>query len=450
MDNLRFVARTGSQLQMFVDFIGTMRCWGRGLRRAVAGWYLDKHVKDAAYQAVKHRQRYNWTHRDLLRKAHPKARAIDKDMNVLLAWITHGTLPSWDDHSNLRLIYGYESAQTQSVTALAKLIEEYDLTWEMVPTAMLKEKEVWKALSKRMPLTALLRNLSTLTRVGVIAPRCSPSGCARGSSMASGEAMDRLDNPERLWWRARRCWRESARYSPHRHPVGPPDLPRRQGSPGQAHVYAGAPGDGRPGPRVRPFIQPRPADEPAALPGHRRVRLDGRWRGRRRPRIEPQDGSGRHGDGHCPEREPNYYMAGFTSSIQDLWDRMRDRGSYVMSPLNITASDSISDAIQKTQSLPFGRTDCALPMLHAMEMKMNVDCFIILTDSETWAGNIHPVEALRQYRVKSGIPAKLIVVGIVSNGFSIADPDDAGMLDVVGFDAAAPALIADFTSPEQG
>ena len=197
LDNLRFVARTGSQLQMFVDFIGTMRCWGRGLRRAVAGWYLDKHVKDAAYQAVKYRQRYNWTHRDLLRKAHPKARAIDKDMNVLLAWITHGTLPSWDDHPNLRLIYGYESAQTQSVTALAKPIEEYDLTWEMVPTAMLKEKEVWKALSKRMPLTALLRNLATLTRVGVIAPRCSPSGCARGSSMASGEAMDRLDNPER-------------------------------------------------------------------------------------------------------------------------------------------------------------------------------------------------------------------------------------------------------------
>ena len=179
MDNLRFVARTGSQLQMFVDFIGTMRRWGRGLRRAVAGWYLDKHVKDAAYQAVKYRQRYNWTHRDLLRKAHPKARAIDKDMNALLAWITHGTLPSWDDHPNLRLIYGYESAQTQSVTALAKLIEEYDLTWEMVPTATLKEKEVWKALSKRMPLTALLRNLATLTRVGVIAPMQSKWVCQR-------------------------------------------------------------------------------------------------------------------------------------------------------------------------------------------------------------------------------------------------------------------------------
>ena len=43
-----------------------------------------------------------------------------------------------------------------------------------------------------------------------------------------------------------------------------------------------------------------------------------------------------------------------------------------------------------------------------------------------------------------GIPAKLVVVGMVSNGFSIADPSDGGMMDVVGFDASAPALIADF------
>ena len=126
-----------------------------------------------------------------------------------------------------------------------------------------------------------------------------------------------------------------------------------------------------------------------------------------------------------------------------------NRQAPVMSPLNITASDSISDAMQKTKDLPFGRTDCALPMLHAMELKLNVDCFIILTDSETWAGNIHPVEALRQYRHKSGIPAKLIVVGMVSNEFSIADPDDAGMMDVVGFDSAVPELITDFVTEGQ-
>ena len=42
------------------------------------------------------------------------------------------------------------------------------------------------------------------------------------------------------------------------------------------------------------------------------------------------------------------------------------------------------------------------------------------------------------------IPAKLIVVGMVANRFSIADPNDAGMMDVVGFDTSAPQLMTDF------
>ena len=83
-------------------------------------------------------------------------------------------------------------------------------------------------------------------------------------------------------------------------------------------------------------------------------------------------------------------------------------------------------------------------MLYALEKRLEVDAFVIYTDSETWAGQIHPVQALRQYRERMGIAAKLVVVGMVSNGFSIADPNDAGMLDIVGFDTAVPALIADF------
>jgi 60 kDa SS-A/Ro ribonucleoprotein len=33
---------------------------------------------------------------------------------------------------------------------------------------------------------------------------------------------------------------------------------------------------------------------------------------------------------------------------------------------------------------------------------------------------------------------------MASNGFTIADPEDAGMLDVVGFDPVTPTLIAAF------
>ena len=45
------VARTGSHLQMFVDYITSMRGWGRGLRRAVAEWYTEKDINVAVYQS---------------------------------------------------------------------------------------------------------------------------------------------------------------------------------------------------------------------------------------------------------------------------------------------------------------------------------------------------------------------------------------------------------------
>ena len=44
------------------------------------------------------------------------------------------------------------------------------MTWEMMPSEQLDKPEVWDALAERMPLTALIRNLATLTRVGAIAP----------------------------------------------------------------------------------------------------------------------------------------------------------------------------------------------------------------------------------------------------------------------------------------
>lgn len=69
-----------------------------------------------------------------------------------------------------------------------------------------------------------------------------------------------------------------------------------------------------------------------------------------------------------------------------------------------------------------------------------------LGERETWHGAVHPAQTLREYRERTGIAAKLVVVGMVSNGFSIADPDDAGMLDVVGFDTAVPRVLAGFAA----
>ena len=138
--------------------------------------------------------------------------------------------------------------------------------------------------------------------------------------------------------------------------------------------------------------------------------------------------------------EENYHIVGFTAKdTASGWSQGAD-----LTPLPLTPSMRLDDAVKAVSNLPFGGTDCALPMLHAMEKGLSVDAFVVYTDNETWAGQMHPVQALREYRTKTGIPAKLVVVGMVSNGFSIADPNDGGMLDVVGFDAAAPAVMADF------
>jgi 60 kDa SS-A/Ro ribonucleoprotein len=141
--------------------------------------------------------------------------------------------------------------------------------------------------------------------------------------------------------------------------------------------------------------------------------------------------------------EPHYQMLAFTSG-RDVMANWRE--NIALTPLTISPRQRLDDVVESVSRLPFGGTDCALPMLWALENKVAADAFVIYTDSETWAGAIHPAEALRRYRAETGIPARLIVVGMVSNGFSIADPDDAGMMDVAGFDTATPPLIADFAA----
>jgi 60 kDa SS-A/Ro ribonucleoprotein len=127
--------------------------------------------------------------------------------------------------------------------------------------------------------------------------------------------------------------------------------------------------------------------------------------------------------------EPSYQVMAFATEFRSL---------------AITPGQRLDDVLATVSGLPFGGTDCALPMLWALKHCVEADVFVVYTDSETWAGKVHPVQALRDYRERTGIPAKLVVVGMTSNGFSVADPSDGGMLDVVGFDSATPNLISDF------
>jgi 60 kDa SS-A/Ro ribonucleoprotein len=143
--------------------------------------------------------------------------------------------------------------------------------------------------------------------------------------------------------------------------------------------------------------------------------------------------------------EENWYAAGFaTAANGELGGRWTKDQSRLL-PLNISPEQSLQSVCSDMKRIPMGGTDCALPMLDALEKKIFVDTFIVFTDNETWAGKIHPVQALKKYRKAMNPNAKLVVMGMTLTNFTIADPKDPGMLDLVGLDSSAPQLIANFT-----
>ena len=169
------VARTGTHLFQFATFVEQFRGWGRSLRRAVGGWYAGRPVDALAYQAVKYRQRDGVTHRDLLRLSHPAGRVsagnptqnVSPEHEALFEWIVRGTVAE----GLPRIVEGFVAAQAaETPKRAAALVREYQLPREALQPEHLASAEVWAALLEDIPMGALIRNLATMTRVGVIAP----------------------------------------------------------------------------------------------------------------------------------------------------------------------------------------------------------------------------------------------------------------------------------------
>src|SRR6476620_4891939 len=193
LEALPQVARTGTHLFQFASFVEGFRGWGRSLRRGVGRWYAEQKVDALAYQAVKYRQREGVTHRDLLRLAHP-ARRVSAGNPTLDVSPQHAGLFEWIARSTEsdglpRLVEGFLRARrAEKASETAALVREYRLPREALETEHLTSAEVWEALLENMPMTAMVRNLATMTRVGVIAP----------ASAGTAEVVARLSDVERI------------------------------------------------------------------------------------------------------------------------------------------------------------------------------------------------------------------------------------------------------------
>lgn len=423
--NLGKVCRIGTHLFHFAEYVNAMRGWGRGLRNAVGRWYVDRGADDLAHQAVKYQQRDGWAHSDLLRLAHPKAPSTQHD--AVFRWMLSGadSLGEREVKRTVRgenrvakyaavgelpkLIEAFEQAKRASHAGeIVKLIDEFNLPREAVPTQWLNEAVVWEALLERMPMTAMIRNLGKMTSLGLLGPFRD----------AKRKIIAKLRD-------------ETALKRARVHPLA---LLIAQKVYAQGHGEKGAL-------KWSPVSAVVDALDDAFYASFQNVEPCSK------PMLLALDVSGSMAGsmiaGSClSAREASAAMALVTAATESEYHIMGFSNRFI--PLDITPRMRLDDAIKRISNLPFQATDCALPMVWARENKLNVSAFITYTDSETFAGHIHPAQALRQYRSEFVGIAKAVVVGMTSNGFTLADTNDRGMLDVVGFDTSAPAVIADF------
>lgn len=423
------ICRTGTHVFAFMEYVNGMRGWGRGLRRGVAAWYTAMNAHDLAYQMVKYRQRNGWTHADVMRLAHPTP--TDETQGAIFKWVTRREEAEWardpgsPENDAMAFIWAFECAQeAKEVGTILKLIATYDLPREALPTEWLKEAAVWEALLEKMPMTAMIRSLGAMSRAGLLAPM----------STSEKIVIERLRNADLL--RKARVHPIAVLSALRVYALG--YSLRGQTNRWGGYVYAApAQKEWTPTPRIMDALDT--AFELAFRniePTNKRMMLaldvSGSMAGGMIAGVAgltPRDGSAAMAMATA-RAEPHYSVVSFQDKIV---------------PLNISARMRLDDVVKATANLPFGRTDCAQPMLYALKHKMLVDTFVVYTDSETYANpHQHPVQALRDYRDTMGILAQLVVVGMTSNGFTIANPNDAGMMDVVGFDSAAPGVIADF------
>ena len=414
------VCRIGTHLFQFAESVQAFRGWGRSLRSAIANWYDSRDVQQLAYQVVKYQQRNGWSHRDLLRLAHPEQ---TPEKATLYRWIVSretlgermvkrgekttayppvGELPAY-------LAAFEELRAATDVGTVCSLIREHRFTHEMLATEWKQKPAVWRALSEHMPMTALIRNLAKLTEVGVIAPL----------STDATRIAERLTNEEHL---------RKARV----HPIAMLSALK---------IYAQGHGE-----RGKLSWTPVPQIVDALDAGFYLAFQNVEPTGKNVLLALDVSGSMECGTiagvpGLTP-RVASAAMAMVTARTEKNWHVMGFSRELVDVP--ITPRQRLDDVCATIARIPMGGTDCSLPMLWASQNRADVDAFCVYTDSETWAGRVHPHQALRAYRDSCGRAAKLAVFGMLANNFSIADPNDAGMLDFCGFDTAAPAVLADF------
>lgn len=422
------VARTSTHLFEFAQYVDNIAGWGRAKVNAVASWYTDKSTDRLAFQAVKYRQRNGWTHRDMLRLSHPKG--LDSNLtNFMLG-------KDYDINEVPEIVQTFVALQNAKTEkqVIAILNSNKNATWEMIPTEFHKSKDVWSTLFYNgMGQSALLRQTTRFARLGLF-----------NDLKIAGDYAQALSNADAI---------EKGRLHPINYLNALDVFQNGQWKSVKSHygyMSEQRVKDWDTNPKVLAALDKGYfAAFKNIVPANKRTLIALDVSGSMSAKASGLNLSCAQVSGAMAQTilktEPYSIVRGFTtgSGSSGYWGGSRNSS---LTDLGISDADSLNSVMKKVMKSNWGGTDCSLPMTWALENKIEIDTFVVLTDNDTWAGKIHPHEALKKYRKAMGIDAKLIVVAATAGRFTIADASDGGMLDISGFDSSAPKLIADFSA----
>lgn len=385
-------ASTGTDMFVLTKMLVDLgRGGGRSFKRQVNTLY--RHLDDAegrdklAMNLVKFRNRAGWTHRDLLRVGHYKP---SKANNDLFKWVV-GKGPATHP-----LIAGFEEASriTSDLEAIKLLHRDPKLPWEAFPTEVLGSASVWIALLPNLGNSALIRNLGRMSSLGIdLSPYTGRimAACRNLHPVAALSAWKTYSQGKGL--KGSLVWRAS------------PEIISAL----EAGFYAS-------------FGNLKKSDAKVFFG----LDISGSMM------TNQSTVAGLN----CREvaaamvmvamKQQPYMVYGFSNNLI---------------PLEIRDDWNMTQVMQYMHNIPFGSTDCSLPIRFCNQNAIrDVDLFAIYTDNETNQRN-KPSDALNEYRRNINPHAKLATVALMGGAFSIADPNDPGQVDFVGFDPSVPSVM---------
>ena len=422
------VCRTATMLFMYTKYIKTLRGFGPSVRKSLAKFYLSKDLKSLDYQVVKYRNREGFTHRDLLRLCHPKAN--DGLKNDYFKYIAgKGPAPIGTLANTYETIKALDNTPENLKIILRAIVEE-KMPREGIPNVFLNNISVWEAMLPMMPITGLIRNLAKMTSLGMFDSELSAN---------TKTVVQKLQNPELI---------KASRVHPFNVLVALKTYQKGHGDKGSltwtpSAKIAGALNDcfklsfqnvEKTGKNILVCLDVSGSMESACMGSSV---------------IQNNEAAAALAWYYVKTEENVEVMAfgaqsGFKTVIKSegATSSWYGRGEG-MAQVPIHQNESLEAVTSKLRRWNFGATDASLAITYALQKKIPVDTFIVITDNEVNAGK-HPSAVLNEFRKKINPKAKLVVMGMATNGFTVADPRDSGMLDVVGFDASVPVVVGNF------